>query len=97
MELVDKERKEVWKDTKEKNSDKLKWNIHRNKDEISKVEGTFKGVLVGDKELEALEEESSKVKSDNKAVIYAGIEVNKNENDILTLPCNISKSRHGGI
>ena len=52
---------------------------------IRKV-GTFKGVLVGDKELEALEEEVSKVQSDNKAVIYAGIEVNKNENDILTLP-----------
>ena len=45
MEIVDKELKEVWGETKEKNQEKLSWNSNRHKDKISDNEGTFKGVF----------------------------------------------------
>ena len=89
MELVDKELTEVWTEAKNKNQEKLIWNVKRQKSKITENEGTFKGVLIGDKELETLEKESAiaaKFRNENKAVVYAGIEVNKNEDEILTLP-----------
>ena len=49
----------------------------------------FKGVIVGDKELEEYEKESLIDiidKNEIKAVVYGGIEVSKNEEVILTLP-----------
>ena len=52
-------------------------------------EGTFKGILVGDSELENYENKMAATReneSDDKAVIYAGIKVNKKEEDILCLP-----------
>ena len=52
-------------------------------------EGTFKGILVGDSELENYENKMAATKEneiDDKAVIYAGIKVNKKEEEILCLP-----------
>ena len=46
LEQVDKELNYSWKHTKEKNREKINWNIqkHKGKDDI--CEGTFKGILV---------------------------------------------------
>ena len=89
MEVVDKELNHVWNEAKEKNEEKVNWNIKKHKvvDDID--EGTFKGILVGDIDLENLEEEiivAEKNEFKDKAVVYAGIEINEKENDILCLP-----------
>ena len=89
MELVDKELKTVWKESKEKSDVKVNWNIQKRigKDDIQK--GIINGILVGDKELENFEKQVVDVKKssdDEKAVIYAGIKVSKAEEDILCLP-----------
>ena len=82
MELVDKDVKTVWNEAKEKSDQKVNWNIlkHVGKDVIK--EGTFKGVLVGDKELDNLEKDivdTEKNENSKKAVVYAGININKKE------------------
>ena len=88
MELVDKELNEAWTEAKTKNEEKVTWNIHKHKDTFTNNDGTFKGVFIGDKELEALEKEpdTAAKQCESKAVVYAGIKVTKNEEDILTLP-----------
>ena len=52
-------------------------------------EGIFKGILVGDTELENYEKEiesTEKSETKNSAVVYAGIKLDKKEEEILTLP-----------
>ena len=83
MKLVDNKIGISWMKLKEKNQEKVNWNVHKNEIEVKK--GTFKGILVGDKELEVLEKES-KNEMGGKAVVYGGIEVDKSEEDILNLP-----------
>ena len=83
MKLVDNEIGISWKKLKEKNQEKVNWNVHKN--EIEVKEGTFRGILVGDKELEMLENES-KTEMDGKAIVHAGIEVDEKEKEILNLP-----------
>ena len=76
MEIVDKELKEVWTESKKINKEKLNWNIHRHSDKDTNNEGVFKGVFIGDKELEILENEvivASKNQNEKEAVVYAGI------------------------
>ena len=68
MELVDKEVKQVWGKAKKKSQEKVEWTSNRFKNEISHKEGTFKGVLIGNSELDNLEkeiEDSEKVKKDS--------------------------------
>ena len=91
MDINDKELNEVWTATKKKNQEKVIWNIKRHKEKIIKDEGIVKGVIVGDKELEEFEKGTSeKVNSENKAVVYGGVKVNKNEEVLLTLPPDFS-------
>ena len=89
MEVVDKEINEVWKQAKEKKNEKVDWNVQKHIGQINRQEGTFKGILVGDSELEEFEKkivDIEKNKNDNKAVVYADIKVSKNEEEILCLP-----------
>ena len=90
MEVVDKEINEVWKQAKKKKNDKVNWNVHKHiVGQTNVQEGTFKGILVGDSELEELEKkivDTEKNKNENKAVVYADIKVSKNEEEILCLP-----------
>ena len=89
MELVDKELKNVWNESKEKSGEKVSWNIWKSLDKLNVQQGTFKGILVGDLELESLEKDITDNKKNeigNKAVVYAGIKVDKNEEEILCLP-----------
>ena len=48
MELVDKELKNVWNESKEKSGEKVSWNIWKSLDKLNVQQGTFKGILVGD-------------------------------------------------
>ena len=88
MDLVDKELNYVWKEAKVKSQEKIDWNIQKRKVKTTQ-NGTHKDVLVGDEELERYEKEMSdnnSDKSEDKAIVYAGIKINKKENDILCLP-----------
>ena len=85
MELVDKELDYVWKEAKVKSQEKVVWNVNKHIKKDDKKNGTFKGILVGDSELEKLEQEMVE-KIENKAIVYAGLKVSKNEEEILTLP-----------
>ena len=92
MELVDKELNHIWSEIKEKNREKVNWNIQRHKGKKDNMEGTFKGIIVGDSELEEYEKEiigTEKNEIENKAVIYAAIKVNKKEEEILSLPPDV--------
>ena len=87
MDLVDKEVNHVRKEAKVKSQEKINWNIQKHKGKVSPENGTHKGVLVGDIELGNFEKEKGgTTKSEAEAVVYAGIKVNKKENDILCLP-----------
>ena len=80
MEVVDKEIKHIWNNAKKKSQEKVEWNSQRLKRNIESEEGIFKGVLIGDTELEELEKEldnSEDIKSDKGPVVYAGIKTNK--------------------
>ena len=89
MEIVDKEVKHIWTSSKEKNREKLEWNKKRYNIKSVDEEEVFKGVLVGDIELEKLETKLVQNEEMNKViepVIYGGIKVNKVEQEILALP-----------
>ena len=89
MELVDKELQNVWTEAKMKSDEKVNWNIGKHKIVQDSQKGTFKGVLVGDSELENLETNlviTEKRENKVKAVVYAGITISSNEEDILSLP-----------
>jgi hypothetical protein len=79
---------EAWAEAKTKNEEKVTQNTHKHKDTFTNNDGTFKGVIIGDKELEALEKEPETAAKhcESKAVVYAGLKVTKNEENILTLP-----------
>ena len=89
MEVVDNELKHVWNEAKEKDEEKVNGNIKKRKIVDHIQEGTFKGILVGDKELDNFEKEMI-VKETNeckdKAVVYGGIKLDEKENEILCLP-----------
>ena len=66
------------------------WNIKKHKDSTPLEKGMFKGVFVGDLELENYEKEVMSTKKKNEilegAIVYGGIKVNKKEEEILNLP-----------
>ena len=89
MELVDKELQNVWSEAKMKSGEKVSWNKGKHKIVQDNLKGSFKGVLVGDSELENLETNlvsTEKTELKVKAVVYAGIKIKSNEEDILSFP-----------
>ena len=89
MELVNSEIDTLWNESKEKNSEKVDRNVQKRIVKGNHQSGTVHGVLVGDRELKDLEKEilaTEKNENSEEAIVYAGIEINKNEKDILCLP-----------
>ena len=81
----------VWNEAKKRSQEKVNWNRKKRKDTIPVEEGLFKGVFVGDLELESFEKEvieTSKNEIRDRAVVYGGIKINEKEEDILNLPPN---------
>ena len=67
----------------------MDWNIKKHIVKPDIPEGIFKGILVGDSELEKYEKETEsteKRETESKAIVYAGIKVNNKEEEILCLP-----------
>ena len=92
MEAVDNELGAIWKDGKNKNEQKLSFTIQKRSkcnNEEKETEETFKGVIIGDKELEKLESENEKKnETNNKPRVYSNIELTEDQKNILLLPPN---------
>ena len=96
METVNVEVGVVWKNGKHKNDKKLKFSIQKRKEtetRTKETKATFKGVIVGDKELDLLESKQMD-ENINKARVYSNIEVDENQKSILLLPPNLQTTKH---
>ena len=89
MDLVDKELKNLWKESKTKSDKKVKWINKKIHIAPIEAEKTFKGVIVDDELLEELDKELKEDKPDeNKACVLGGIEISKAEEEVLYIPPN---------